>query len=170
MPHLRDELTVEILANEIRMLRAGFGGTILVLEGETDEALLNGFVCARHCEITIAHGKSRVFAVIALLELSVHGLVGIVDADFDRLDRSLPGPQNILKFDCHDLEMMVFGSNALEKVLKVRASRDKVERFERENGASLRDVVISAGVRVGALRWVSANRKLRLEFRRNQVQ
>jgi hypothetical protein len=58
MPDLRDELTVDILANEVRMLRTSFEGTILVLEGESPQAR-GSCICRGNAGVAGGPARSR---------------------------------------------------------------------------------------------------------------
>jgi hypothetical protein len=162
---MRDELTIHDIAADARMTRAAFPGTILILEGGSDLTALRSFVDYEACAVTVAHGKWNVLAVVSLLEADLLGIVGIVDADFDRLENSLPSSPNILVADFHDRDLMIFASPALEKVLTVRALDRKIRSFEAQQGATIREIVLKNGAIVGIFLWMSVTCGLGLNFK-----
>jgi hypothetical protein len=106
-----------------------------------------------------------VLAVIRLLEVDLLGVVGIIDADFDRLNNLLPNLPNIVAADWHDRDLMIFASPALEKVLTVRASDAKIRQFEGEQGATVREIILKNGAIVGIFIWISTTDGLGLDFK-----
>lgn len=162
---MRDLLSVDREANQLRLRRSTFLGTFLLVEGHSDKIFYERFVNPSVCEVVCISGKpSSKLRVIAVLEIldksSFQGVLGIVDADCDRLETSLYNNPNLLRTDSHDLETMIIDSPALEKVLSEFGSPDKIEKFNQD----IRKVLLEAGLSVGYLRWVSQCDKLNLKF------
>ncbi|WP_310429004.1 DUF4435 domain-containing protein, partial [Chamaesiphon sp. VAR_48_metabat_135_sub] len=120
---MREFLTPDRFANEIRQQRSTFKGSFLLVEGSTDKVFYERFTDCDRCKLRVVSGKpSSKKLVIRVLEIldedNFPGVLGIVDADFDRclsplLDRS----PNLILTDTHDLETLIIQSPALDKLL-----------------------------------------------------
>ena len=152
-----------VIASTIRLRRAVDKRSILVVEGSGDSKFYGRFVADAQCKVVPAGGKENVAAVIDLLSNpQFEGVLGIVDADFDKI---IPGqPQNtdsnIVQGDYHDLETMMIRSSALDVVLQELGSPDKLSRLS----LPPRDLLIQAAIPIGALRLTSIQLGLNLRF------
>jgi len=152
------------IENEIIMHRRTHCGSFLFLEGEDDSRFWDRRV-SQECELVIGDGKPNVEgAVVRLDNRNFSGTLGIVDADFDRLQgRALPSP-NLLATDAHDLECVLLRSAALERVLTEYGNRDKIRRFQDTHDCTVRDALLERGLVFGRLRWLSKRRGWDLSF------
>ncbi len=162
---MRDLRTGDADANQIRMRRSTFTGVFLLVEGSSDKFFYECFVDKLICQISVISGKpsskERVIAVLDILEKSNFlGVLGIVDADFDRLESLSYNSPNLLLTDTHDLETMLINSPALDKVLREFGSEDKINKF----GMKVRTALVEAGISIGYLRWISQRDQLNLTF------
>ena len=118
------------IANEIRMKRSQFAGSFLIVEGSDDRRFMEPFTCKNTCNITVAQGKENVREVITILEEAhFEGIIGLIDADFDRIENRRETSHNIVKPDRHDLETMLLHSLALDKLLVEYGSPEKLQSF-----------------------------------------
>lgn len=158
---MRESITKNRIANQIRMRRSSHKGSFLIVEGRNDKLVYERFIDRTNCEFSIASGKENAVAAIRILEQdNFAGVLAIVDADFCRLEGTLPSSSNLLLTDEHDLEMMLLKSLALEKVISERGSEDKINKF----GKNIRLTLLESGKRIGYLRWVSLKDNLFLKF------
>jgi hypothetical protein len=162
---MREFLTPNDRANEIKMLRSSFKGTFLLIEGSTDKVfygrLINKSICTLFPISGKPSSKSLVINVLQILEQSgVSGVLAIVDADFDHLETLPVSSSNLLRTDSHDLETMILSSNALEKVVEEYSSEDKMSKFDLD----FREALLAAGLAIGYLRWISQLDGLNLTF------
>lgn len=149
---MREHLSVERDANAIRLRRSTFSGTFLLVEGSSDKLFYDRFIDRKICNIVVQSGKARVIEVLELLQKSnFHGVLAIVDADFDWLEGFLDDNPDLFRTDLHDLETMLINSPALDKIIAEFGSDDKITRF----GEDIRTVILENGVIVGYLRWIS---------------
>ena len=149
------------IANEIRQTRSQHPGPFLVVEGRDDRLFMEGFTSSAACRIMVVQGKQNVCEVIRILdESNFDGVLGLVDADFDRVE-SIPsrGP-NILMPEYHDLETMLLCSPALDRILIEFGSQKKLETF----GEDVLDGLISRALPPGYLRLYSMRNELSLTF------
>ena len=157
---MREFLSIDREANAIRLRRSSFTGTFLLVEGGSDKIFYERFIDKLVCQIVIGSGKERVIAILDSLEKSNYsGIIGIVDADFDRLNNiSYPSP-NLLCTDTHDLETMLIQSPALDKVIAEFGSEEKIAKF-----GDVRIALLKAGQSIGYLLWLSLDKELNLKF------
>ncbi|MFP5274218.1 DUF4435 domain-containing protein [Coleofasciculus sp.] len=159
---MREFITPDRIANQIRMRRSSHKGSFIIVEGRSDKLVYERFIDDTNCEFSIAIGKENAVAAIRILEQdNFAGVLAIVDADFCRLEGNLPSSSNLLLTDDHDLEMMLLKSLALDKVLSERGSEDKINNF----GQDIRLTLLESGKRIGYLRWVSLKENLSLKFK-----
>jgi len=154
----------DIIENEVIMHRQTHRGSFLLLEGEDDHRFWDRRV-SQGCELVIGDGKQNVEGAVRRLDTRrFSGALGIVDADFDRLqDRALPSP-NLLATDAHDLECVLLRSPALDGVLAEYGDRAKIRRFEATQGGTVRDALLARGLIFGRLRWLALRRGWNLPF------
>jgi hypothetical protein len=150
-----------VIANEIRMRRSQHVGAFLVTEGRDDRLLCERFISPADCKLVIAEGKTSVCEVIEILEdAGFSGVVGLIDADFDRIVNVQHSSPNIIVTESHDLECLLIRSSALEVVLGELASSEKLATF----GNDFRAILLRAATPIGALRLYSHRAQLGLRF------
>ena len=159
-----DHITAYDIANQASMLRTTYDGPILVVEGITDLRLYGKYIDG-NCQILIAHSKDNVR--IAVKELSTKRkddkIVGIMDADIDRLTGIIPKVPLFLT-DSRDAEMMILSSNSLNDVLWEYGEKDKVDAFVEKHG-EIRQAIIEASYPLGLLMYLSYLHDLGLSFK-----
>ena len=139
------------IANEIRMRRSQFSGTFLIVEGRDDRLFMENFISQSTCKIEVAEGKQRVCDVIYVLDKdNFDGVLGLIDADFDRIEGVPDRSQNLVMPDSHDLIMMLVNSPALDRVLTEHGSRKKLETFEENVLQALIDRGAAGGISTSA--------------------
>lgn len=162
---MREHITPVDVANEIRLSASQYRGAYLITEGSTDKLLYKNFVDESKCEVIDGRNKDFALTLLGILENSnVYGVLAIVDADFERLEKKLPQSPNILLTDTHDLETMLLQSPALTKLLAEFGSDNKLEEFVRRHGKCISLILVECGAPLGYLRWVSLKDALALTF------
>lgn len=163
---MKDFLSVDRDANQIRLRRSTYSGTFLLVEGSSDKTFYERFVDKSRCQLVIVSGKpsskQRVIAVLKILqeESSFQGVIAIVDADFERLKTVQDENSNLFRTDTHDLETMLIKSPAFDKVVAEFGSQDKIVQFSQD----IRLAILQAGMLVGYLLWISQCGELNLTF------
>ena len=157
------EPTAAEIANEIQMTRSQFAGVFLVVEGPTDRMFMDAFICRASCRIVVANGKKTVPSVIDTLDrYDFRGVLGLVDADFDRLLGVTNGRENVVMYQHHDLETMLLNSDSLRRVLVEFGSAKKITSF---SGDILSELTTRA-LALGFVRLYSCRSRLNLRFTR----
>lgn len=156
-------ITPDTIANEIRLSRSQYGTrTFLVIEGEiTDKRFYENLIDTDLCEVVPAYNKESALSVLKILgQGNVTGVIGILDADFWRLDgKNSPSPNTFIT-DTHDLETMLLKSPALDKLLNELGSTSKINK----HGRDIRLALLDIGRPIGYLRWISIRKGLSLKF------
>ena len=153
------------------MNRSNYSGVFLFMEGDTDSRLFENFMGRGDCRIiSLDNAKNSKKAVISLVrrssERSIKGVVGIVDADLDRILGDMVTHPNLFYTDTHDMETMILCSDALEKYLSEFSDKKELRRFLKYRGESdIRNVLHECGRKLGYLRALSYTEQLYLKFR-----
>ena len=161
---MRDCIDHHDVANAVMMLRSGFKGTFVIVEGNTDDRLYGKFMDPEDTDIVVAQSKSNVDAT--LKELSRRGedrCLGIVDSDLD-IVKGIRRKAPLFETDTRDAESLMFFSNALDSLLSEYGDRESVSRFVERHG-DLRKVVCDACMYIGMLMLISQREGLNLSFK-----
>lgn len=163
---MKGYLNATRLITKLKMLRSGKKSkSFMVVEGITDLRLYSKFVDEALCNIIIADSKQNVKAcIIACNEEGVEGIIGIVDADFSRLEETEEEIPNLFKTDAHDLECMLMGSPAYEDIVKEYVNINKYARFEGRSQERVQNVLLKNAAAIGYLRWYSLQENLGFNF------
>lgn len=150
------------IANEMRMMRSTYHGSFLVVEGMNDCLFMTHFIDQKSCKIKIANGKEYVEEIMEILDSdSFVGVLGIVDADFDRIENRDSVSLNIVMPPTHDLDAMMIRSHALEGVLIEYGSQCKIQSLE----DSVIDILDSVARFIASFRLYSHQMNLNLRFK-----
>ena len=150
-----------VIANRIRLLRSQHRGTFLVVEGRDDRLTCEKFAASNDCKIIVAENKQNVCEVVEILECCrFPGILGLVDADFDRIEGRLHRSPNIISPEGHDLESMLVKSAAFDALMIEFGSSEKLARL----GTDVRHIVLRAAYKIGCLRLLSYRAGLALRF------
>lgn len=158
---MREYITPERIANQIRLRRSNFLGTFIIVEGRSDKLVYERLFCTEKCEFSIASNKDNVINALNILDQdNFKGVLAIVYADFTILEGSVHISSNLLITDDHDLEIMLIKSPALDKLLREIGSEEKILKF----GKDARKALVECGKIIGYLRWTSLKHNLNLKF------
>lgn len=158
---MRQFLTPNEIANQVRMLRTGFTGAILIVEGSTDARLFDRFIRKPTCVIVTAHSKENAVGAIRILDAQgFSGAIAVVDSDFWNLDGIRAPSSNVIVTDLHDIDTMILASDALERILGEFGQSDKMRRV----GKPIRQALFEAGYPIGLFRWHSQKNRVYLKF------
>ena len=151
------------IANEIRMLRPQHrDSSFLVVEGHDDSRFMWKFISRESCEIIVAYGKQNVFDAINILEADDFiGVLGMVDADFDRVERLINSSLNVVMPESHDLDAMLIYSPAFDLVMDEFASVGKLNDF----GKDVLQTLMDRALQLAYLRLYSLRNDIGLRFR-----
>lgn len=162
---MQEYITPTRIANAI-MQDASFKGYYLIVEGISDYHFFKKFVNQDNCSIKQAYGHMNVIEVVEILDnRQFERKLAIIDSDFKRLDNDIPSNQSIFITDHHDIEIMIFNSPALERVLEVHYSESKFKSFQSKKGMLVKDLILSLAKPIGYLKWANKRYNLGLVFK-----
>lgn len=162
---MKEYLTGYTVANEARMRREVFKGSILLVEGDSDERLFGLLIDNDRCQIIICHGRQNLFDAAYQLEASAFpGILCIADSDFERLEGREPPHTNILYTDHHDAECMLLRGEGFERLISQFVSREKFANWCAEYGENVREHLLNESAVVGCLLWHSLTSGIGLGF------
>lgn len=163
---MKGYLNATRLITKLKMLRSGKKNkSFIVVEGVTDLRLYSKFVDESLCHIIIADSKQNVKACIAACnEESIEGIIGIVDADFNHIEKTEEEIPNLFLTDAHDLECMLLNSPAYDDIVKEYVNVNKYARFEGRMQDRVRHILLKNAAVIGYLRWCSLQENLGLNF------
>lgn len=154
------------VAAQIRLVRQADKRTVLVLEGDTDARVFDRFIDKEACDIEIGFGRKNVIEAVDLLEdEGFAGVIGVADADFDRLLDIEHKLENLCLTDCHDLDLTIFASPALESYVAAYADPKKVHTFCKSDLEELRKLILAASLELSCCRLASEKYGFRLYFK-----
>jgi hypothetical protein len=158
---VKEFITPNYYANELRQRRSLHKGVFLIVEGDSDSRFYRQLIDTEKCQLVIARNRDMAISVLKILQQDPsEDVVAIVDKDFDELNGILPDRPNLFFTDTHDLEMMLLKSPALEKLLGELGSKEKLAKF----GYDVRSVLLETGCSIGYLLWISIQNGLNLKF------
>ena len=152
---MREYIDSRDVANTVMMLATAFDGTIVVVEGITDRRLYGKFMDKDSTEVVIAHSKTNVRNAVrdTYSERGLEKVIGIIDADLDRLNGRKRNPPLFLT-DTRDSEGMLLNSRAFEDILEEYADPDRLQSF-RDRYGDVKETILSAAYPLGLLMFVS---------------
>lgn len=163
---MKEFLTGDTTANQVRLLRTQFAGPFVIVEGDDDYSVYKGLLSPNCCQLVPAYGKQKALAAQAVLDAdSFIGAVTIVDSDFNRLTGSRPTSTNVVLTDGHDLECLICNSPALDRVLEEFTSSGKLEAFVTRIAMTVRQRVVESAAKIGYLLWASLENGWSLDFK-----
>ena len=147
-------ITGDDITAEVKMIRNAFKGTILIVEGDQDSLLFEKFIKNDNCRTIPARGKDNALhAIEALEDDNFKGAVSIVDADFWHILPPNNLSSNILVTDYHDVEIMIFESEALSQILNEYGSKNKIDKFRNSYKEDVRQILYNAAFPLSVLRF-----------------
>ena len=150
------------------MTRMVHNGAFLVVEGVDDARFWSA---RRHgtCELVNGEGKGNVVGAVHRLDAeNIHGVLGIVDDDYDSLMNINHGTRNLVVTDTHDLECLLCRLPALDQVLAEFGIAQKIQEFTAA-GVDVRRGLLERTIVFGRLRWAAKRHNLDIDFRAIRV-
>jgi hypothetical protein len=163
MNSISANLTPSAIAATARMLRSAKKEIIFIVEGDEDIALFSNSLGLPRSNFISCFGKERLMEVFNLVPTKGidEGMIFLRDRDCDRVVSHTKGEVLILVSDLYDFEMSLLPKRVFGRIfnefVKTKATREFTE-------ASFIKV-LSASARIGALRAVSHEDKLCVDFK-----
>lgn len=154
--------TVSEKLNEIRLSidhPNNKGKVFILLEGGDDVKFFKKLLADNYVDITVLGGKNKVIEAINKLNIAgfLKIVIGICDADFDRLDSKNNYPSNLFITDYHDMEVQMIESDALLDVI-----------YEYSNDLCCKQLkldIYDIALEIGYVKWFNHNSNGNLNFK-----
>ncbi len=161
------ELDAHDIAQEIRQERQIHKGSFLLLEGDRDIKRFTKFVDEYACSIQNCFGRENLLGAIEiLLDEGFPGVLGLADADFDRINGGIPVSELIIFSESHDFDLDVARSGVFDRYLAEVGHADKCA--ELGGPVAIRAWLLEACKPLSVLRYVSHSQDL--GYRLNRIQ
>ncbi|GAA5013730.1 hypothetical protein GCM10025794_02100 [Massilia kyonggiensis] len=166
---MEEYITADRIANAICQ-DITFNGCSVLVEGKKDIKLYSRFFDKEHVRLVQTFGKYKQRAAYQILaDRGFARKLGIRDADFLRIDGNAKYDPNyaedIFPTDCHDSEVMVFISAALDHFITGILDQNRVDQFEKEMRKPLREVALELAYTLGCLKLANKRHALGLSFK-----
>lgn len=145
-----------------------FDGIYFYVEGVSDESFWKKFINRDVVRICVCDGCENVISTIENHQKqNVKKYLGVIDRDFRDILGTIPDNHDIVVTDFHDIEMMMYLSDAFRNVIVAIDKNNKLEEYEKKNGSILNHV-LELTDRIGHVKLVSKLKGNILEFRREK--
>ena len=145
-----------------------FEGVYLYVEGISDEAFWKKFINTEVVKICVCHGCELVIQTIELHQKEQSKkYLGVIDRDFREFLGTMPNNGDIVVADSHDIEMMMYNSDAYRNMILSIDVNKKIEEYERVNGTIL-EYVLGLTNKIGYIKLASKKHGDVLEFKREK--
>lgn len=165
-----EDITIDRMTNAICQ-DTSFNGTYVLVEGNNDYTLFRKFFKNEVCEIKVSFGKDTILEVIANLEQrGFKNAIAILDSDFHNLDDTKPTSERIFFTDGHDLESLIFQSDAIHALMDQYCIKEKVEAFLKEHDQDhIRKAILNLISPLGYLKWANQKNNWGILFKPKDV-
>jgi hypothetical protein len=162
---MESHIHVERIANAI-MMDKNFTGHFLIVEGPKDFKVYNKFMQPQNIRIKEAFGCEKVKNVLNLLsERGFNKKIGIIDSDFMKILNTNHAISELFETDFHDVEVMICNSTALDHVVNLYCSKNKIINFERLKNSSVKDNIFELAKQIALLKLANKIHDLGLIFK-----
>jgi hypothetical protein len=162
---MEEFITPDRIANAI-MQDNNFKGYYLIVEGIKDTKLFQKYINHENFRIREGFGNDNVKQALDILsERGFDRKLGIIDSDFNQMIVIVEKKDGLFITDDHDIEIMIIKTKALEIVLNLFCTKDKIISFEKKIGMTVRDALFNLGTEIGYLKLANRVHDLGLIFK-----
>ncbi|HBO21945.1 MAG TPA: hypothetical protein DD649_03525 [Providencia sp.] len=167
---MEQDITAYRIANSIMQEGKFEGGVYLLVEGVKDIKVYGRLTNEKTARIKQTYGKYKQRRVYDILtERGFDSKLCIRDADFLRVpgnDKFIENfNKNIFVTDGHDSEIMIISSDALNNLLLITSSSEKIKAFEEKYKCNIREFILELAKPIGYLRFANKKYNLGLSFK-----
>lgn len=129
--------------------------SFLIVEGADDRRFWNCRVDNQACLVINATCKSVGRASVGTLnEIGHDGHLGVFDRDYDDAFAVSSWKDNMVFWDAHSLEVVLFFSGTFRKLTSEQLDQDSIQRMERTLNSSLFDHIVRLCTTIGRIRFL----------------
>lgn len=136
-----------------------------IVEAKADELFFRKFF-SKNTSFFKTDGFPKLFETIKEIDKNNDtGFIGIIDADFRRIDNEKVIFENVFLTDGHDIEMMTINSPAWNEVVDFHTDRSKLNKFENSKKTNFKEHIFNLSKQIACVRYLSKKQNLELIFR-----
>lgn len=167
---MEQHITADRIANSIMQESKFADGIYLLVEGAKDIRVYNRLFKKENVRIRQTYGKYKQRDVYEILsKRGFESKICIRDADFLRVIGNkkfvIDFSDNIFATDGHDSEVMMASSEALDNLLSIVSTDEKIKAFEEKLKIDIRSLVFELAKPIGYLRYANKQYNLGLSFK-----
>ncbi len=137
----------------------------ILVEAKADELFYRKFF-TKNTAFFKTNGFQKLEAILEKIEQNKdEGFIGIIDADFRRIDNKNLKYRNLFLSDGHDVEMMTINSQAWEQVLDFYIDKEKKAIFETKHNKNIKDYLFDIAKSIACVRYLNNKEQIGLVFR-----
>lgn len=155
---IHDHKTAATIVAELKMTRTKLpDGSFLLVEGPEDKRFWSRWIDDRTCSAIISGGKINLLGALRRLDAAeLRGVLGVADADLDRLRRTVRPSPNLAWTHAHDLEATLIHLGAARAVVQELGDPERLDAFEREQATTLEAALLDRALAFGRIRCAQA--------------
>jgi hypothetical protein len=168
MSDMREEADVNYYWDEFKFVLDAIKSTqiIVLVEAEANCLFFKNLLDKQTCKFFATNGFENLLFILEKYKTDAKILVlGIIDADFRRINGNITVLENLFMTDYHDTEIMMSFSGAWKKLLNKYSQETKLENFEKQNQTNLRDFLLKTLKKLSLIRLINEKQKLELKFK-----
>jgi hypothetical protein len=148
----------------------------ILVEAKSDEKLYRKFIVSKAI-FFIGNGFKNVEkAIESVNKHKIQGVLGIIDADFKRIEKAII-PKNLFLTDFHDKEMMILNSVAWKSILfqfsdnsiSSKTGFSKLQKFEKQVNLSVLEAILKASKSIANIRLLNERNAFGLKFKEEKT-
>ena len=163
MISIAQELDAHDIAQEIRQERQVHKGSFLLLAGERDIKRFAKFIDQDACSIQNCFGRDNLLGAIDILvNESFPGVLGLADAEFDRIEGLVTPNERVIFSESHDFDLDLVRTDVLRRYLTEVGHPDKCN--EHGGAEGVRAWVLRGCKPLSMLRYIACIQNIRSSF------
>lgn len=157
--------TPGILLSEIELRKDNFNGSFFLVEGDTDSKFWRSRLNMDNCKIVITEGKRNAIGLSELLDQENDTITfGVIDSDFDKIFKRELKTWRLAVTDCHDLDVLLLNSPALNRFINERIEDNLLKEFEIANSKNILEILFEYSLVWGNLRYLNEVENYNVDF------
>lgn len=162
---MEDSITPVSIANAI-MQDTSYANHYLLVEGVKDSKLYGKFFDKNLVRIRETFGCEKLRECKTILnKRGYENCFGIVDRDFHEILGTLPVEDDLFVVDMHDIEILMVNSSALDHILSIYTTSEKIINFETTVKKNLKELLFELSNQIGFLKLANKVHDLGLVFK-----
>jgi len=145
-----------------------FKGYYLFVEGDSDVNFWKKFIDRKSVRIRSCNGCEHVKEVVRKGNEEKTNVLGVIDRDFMGIIQDLPEEENLFVVDVHDIETLIYVSQAYKDIILALDEGSKLDNYESEKGGCLLHDIWGVADRIGYMKLGVIRNSIPVKFSREE--